>query len=95
MFNNPRFITTGIHHRVDPLLQFFIWRCIDDLEEPQDYLQVFTISAKDGYVKLVHTQENPTYSQEYLVKTDAPVFVGKIYVIDDGDHSTMLLAEEY
>lgn len=31
---------------------------------------------------------------EYLIPSEAPI-TQKVYVIDDGDHSTMLLAEEY
>jgi len=46
--------------------------------------------------KIVHSQEMPEYKMEYLVKLQgAPIFVGKIYVIDDKTHSTMLKAEEY
>ena len=32
---------------------------------------------------------------KYLFETDAPFFIGKVFVIDDETHSTMLLAEEY
>ena len=60
---------------------------------PKDYLQVFEISGAHDKVKVIHTQEEPEYRREYL--WDAPVFCGKIFVIDDGDHSTMLLVEEY
>jgi len=42
---------------------------------PKDYLQIFELSAENGKVKIKHTQEEPEYSQEYLI--DAPVFVGK------------------
>ena len=38
----------------------------------------------------------PEYKMEYLIKLQgAPIFVGKVYVIDDKTHSTMLKAEEY
>ena len=44
----------------------------------------------------VESQEMPEYKMEYLIKLQgAPIFVGKIYVIDDKTHSTMLKAEEY
>ena len=47
-------------------------------------------------MKIVHSQEMPEYKMEYLVKLQgAPIFVGKVYVIDDKTHSTMLKAEEY
>ena len=49
----------------------------------------------DGGLKIIHIQEEPEYKREYQLQTDTPIFIGKIYAIDDGDHSTMLLAEEY
>ncbi|MEE1536551.1 MAG: DUF960 family protein, partial [Ruminococcus sp.] len=36
----------------------------------------------------------PEYSKEYQISTEKPI-TAKVYVIDDIDHSTMLLAEEY
>ena len=92
-FKNKRFITAGVDSNVSPLLQLFMWHCIDAMPPPKDYLQVFELSAENGKVKIKHIQEEPEYNREYLI--DAPVFVGKIFVIDDETHSTMLLAEEY
>ena len=45
--------------------------------------------------KIMHIQEEPEYEREYLIISDTPFFVGKIFVIDDETHSTMILAEEY
>ena len=92
-FKNQRFITAGVDSNVSPLLQLFMWHCIDAMPPPKDYLQIFELSAENGKVKIKHIQEEPEYSQEYLI--DASVFIGKIFVIDDETHSTMLLAEEY
>ena len=39
--------------------------------------------------------EQPEYRMEYLLPTISNPVTAKVYVIDDGDHSTMLLAEEY
>lgn len=94
-FENKRFVTKGVAEQVSPLLQIFMWRCIDDMPAPKDYLQVFKLSIEDGTQKIKHIQEQPEYKAEYLIKSDAPLFVGKIFVIDDETHSTMLLAEEY
>ena len=63
------------------------------MPSPRDYLQVFKISKEGDQLKITHTQEVPAYRREYLL--DAPVFVDKIYAIDDGEQSTMLLANEY
>ena len=77
------------------LIQLFMWHCIDELDEPKDYLQIFNCSMYDGLQKITHIQEQPEYKREYLLKTDVPIFIGKIFVIDDETHSTMLLASEY
>ena len=80
---------------MSPLLQLFMWHCIDALPPPRDYLQVFELSSTQNKIKIRHIQEQPEYSKEYLLIADAPVFVGKIFVIDDDSHSTMIIANEY
>ena len=94
-FKNRRLITCGVDLKVNTLLQVFMWYCIDTMPEPKDYLQVFTCTESDGKQKIIHAQEEPEYKREYLIESDNPFFVGKIFVIDDETHSTMLLAEEY
>ena len=78
-FKNKRYITRGVNERVPLLTQLFMWKCIDTLEIDKDYLQVFNCSVRDGKQKIIHIQEEPEYSKEYLFKTDAPLFVGKIF----------------
>ena len=94
-FKNRRLITAGVDNRVSPLLQLFLWHCIDAMPPPKDYLQIFNCTIFDGKQKITHIQEMPEYHREYLLDVDASFFVGKIFVIDDDTHSTMLLAEEY
>ena len=92
---NKRYITKGVSESVSLLLQLFMWECIDKLTVKKDYLQVFKCSLLGTKQKIKHIQEEPEYTREYLLNTDTPIFIGKIFVIDDGEHSTMLLAEEY
>lgn len=94
-FKNRRLITCGVDLKVNKLLQVFMWHLIDELPQPKDYLQVFNCTGYDGKQKITHIQEEPEYKREYLIETDTPLFVGKIFVVDDETHSTMLLAEEY
>ena len=94
-FQNRRFITRGVDSEIDPLLQIFMWQCIDTMPPIKDYLQVFRLTEENGMQKVIHTQEEPEYKMEYLINSDTPVFIGKVFVIDDKTHSTMLLAEEY
>lgn len=39
-------------------------------------------------------QEEPEFEKTYVFPMEEPIYE-KIFVIDDGEHSTMLLAEEY
>jgi hypothetical protein len=50
----------------------------------------------DGVIlqKIIHEQEQPVYKKEYIIPSEHPVNL-KVYVIDDEDHSTMLLSSEY
>ena len=57
-------------------------------------LQLFNLQPSGAMQRLTHTSEEPEYHMVYLIPSDAPI-TAKIYIIDDGDHSTMLLAEEY
>lgn len=95
MFQNKRYLTRGIHESIPFELQLFLWELIDSMKIEQDYLQVFELTvAKDAKQLLRHTQENPDYEVFYKLNVPNPVNA-KIYVIDDINHSTMLLAEEY
>ena len=94
-FENKKYITMSVDQYINPLLQVFMWQCIEELDVPKDYLQVFECSLSGTKQKIEHSQEEPFYKREYLLSTDTPIFIGKIFVIDDGEHSTMLLAEEY
>lgn len=64
----------------------------------KDYLQVFLLQesfdGKQWRQKIIHTQEQPFYMMEHLLKS-THIVNARIYVIDDITHCTMLLAEEY
>ena len=90
-----RYITKGVDAQVNPLLQIFMWHLTDTVPSPRDYLQVFELTSEDGKQKITHIQEEPEYKREYLLGADIPIFIGKIFVIDDETQMTMLLAEEY
>ena len=98
MFKNERYLTVGIANTLPPWLVFMLWDSIDNMETPVDYLQVFSVSyeEKDGlsHLTIVHSQENPEYTQTYTAVAQDTVNA-KIFVIDDGSYSTMMLAEEY
>ena len=94
MFDNNRYLTRGVDNAIPMELQLFLWNCVDGLPEPRDYLQVFELSASGPMQSIVHSSEEPEYRKVYMIPSDAPI-TEKLYIIDDGDHSTMLLANEY
>ena len=98
-----RYVTGGVDERIPLDLQRLMWTSIDMrmlfANEKIDYLQVFTFKKIDGEIlALHHTQEQPPrlnvtyieYREEYQ-----DVLEETIFVIDGGDHSTMLFAYEY
>lgn len=100
MFNNARYVTSGIAAEIPEPLQIMLWSMIDTMVvEKKDYLQVFELEAigldsKQPIQKITHRQEVPVYKKEYYLKSDFPM-KKKIFIIDDETHSTMLLASEY
>ena len=100
VFSNKRYITCGISSAIPHEIQLALWRMIDNLRASTDvevdYLQIFRLSIQNGKQKIIHRQEEPVYCNEILVAFIwNPVENAKIFVIDDGAHSTMMLAEEY
>ena len=95
MFKNNRYITRGVQSRIPHDTQRLLWYLIDVLEIPEvDSFQFYTLTIEESKQKILHQQEQPEYSMELLVEVSEPVSE-KVYVIDDGENSTMLLAEEY
>ena len=87
MFKNAKYITRGVQSEIPIELQLFMWGCIGSVPEP-DYLQIFRLEPMKTMQKITHEQEQPQFKREYHI-------TAKVYIIDDGEHSTMLLAEEY
>ncbi len=94
MFNNNRYLTCGVDSTIPLELQLFLWECVERMPTPKDYLQVFELKPVGSLQSITHSSEEPEYHMEYLLSLDTPI-KEKLYIIDDGDHSTMLLANEY
>ena len=95
MFQNDKYLTRGVSQTIPNWLVILLWHLIAAMQtESKDYLQVFRLQKTGQGQRITHTQEQPPYSRELFVPcTDA--VNAKLFVIDDGTHSTMLLAEEY
>ena len=93
--NQPRYLTRGIDENIPLELQLFMWEAVDRMPEPKDWLQVFNLSVENGLQVIKHTSEQPKFDMTYILTALTKAVTAKIYIIDDGDHCTMLLAEEY
>ena len=89
-----RYLSRGVCDTIPIELQLFMWGCIDHLPEESDYLQVFDFEQEPCIQSITHRAEDPEYRKVYRLPSGVPI-KEKVYVIDDGDHSTMLLASEY
>ena len=94
MFDNKRYLTCGVDSTIPIGLQLFLWECVERMPAPKDYLQVFELKPVGSLQSITHRSEEPEYRKVYMIPSDTPI-TEKLYIIDDGDHSTMLLANEY
>lgn len=94
MFQNSHYMTKGVAFAVPPETVLLLWQMVAEMPEPKDYLQIFRLSVEGGRQTVRHEQEQPPYSRTVCFSCSQPVNA-KVYVIDDENHSTMLLAEEY
>lgn len=99
----PRYMTRGISERIPVSVQIILWNMVDNLRKVMelDYLQVFELKTigsheEETLVQVIkHSQEEPEYERVWYIPTKRAGVTGKIYIIDDGECSTMLWAEEY
>lgn len=109
MFENRRMLTKTIDNEIHPYIQLFLWGRIDWLKKEMklDSWQVFTLETIRGnnphevIQVVIHKQENPKFEQVSYIPWFSLSFSGykpidaKILVIDDGEFSTMMFANEY
>lgn len=101
LFRGHQYKTSGVDHYVPQEVQLAIWSYIDSRRNQQipfDYLLVFELkpSQKDGVkMQLIDChQEVPEHRDEISVICEEPISE-KLFLIDDIDHVTLLLATEY
>ena len=95
MFQSEKYLTQGVNAEIPLMLQLVMWKMISDIPAEKDYLQVFRLSGENGIQTIIHEQEQPAYKKIVSFQWPEAVVTQKVFVIDDGDHCTMLLAEEY
>ena len=92
-----RYITSGVNEQISIDIQLFCWYCYEVVKATgkYDYLQVFELKQVAEHTQQIeHRQEVPEYNQVYQLRSINPI-EQKIFIIDEGEYATMLLAEEY
>ena len=97
-----RYATSGVAENFPIELQVALSSAVEQMREKVsgklDYLQVFEIvtevKGQKKFLHIYHMQECPEAKLEYFIPTDVEINSGA-YMIDDVDHITLLLAEEY
>ena len=96
MFDRDRYLTIEVSNEIPLEIHILLWSMIDELNVKKDYLQVFEIDPIGiNLLKIEHRQEVPRYKKEIVVRNVGISSKVKIFVIDDGEHSTMMLSSEY
>ena len=92
-----RYITNGVNEQIPLELQLFCWQCYERVKATgkYDYLQVLELKQIGEYIQQIeHRQEVPEYNQVYKLRANDSINQ-KIFIIEEGNSVTMLLAEEY
>lgn len=96
MFDKDRYLTRGVSNEIPLEIQLLLWSMIGEVTVKKDYLQVFEIEPlNSNLLKIEHRQEVPKYKKEIIVSNAGINSKVKLFVIDDGEYSTMMLSEEY
>lgn len=96
MFDKDRYLTRGVSEEIPLEIQILLWSMIVGIKIKKDYLQVFKIEPiKNRLLKIEHRQEIPKYKKEHVVVNTGINSKVKIFVIDDGEYSIMMLSSEY
>ena len=96
-----RYVTRDVNEEVDIRLQLIMWSMLDKLKDEGnvelDYLQVFRIRKEGNKIVISQSQEVPEYSCTYEIELEDIQIDDeiKLYVIDNGEYSTMLFPSEY
>ncbi|MFR6399543.1 DUF960 family protein [Ruminococcus sp.] len=101
MFSGKKYLTKGIYTNIPLEIQQFLWRAVETMPAPKDYLQVFVLCIQNGIQVVHHSAEQSVFDMTYVLPNISEPVSAKIYIIDDyyadeNQHiATMLLSEEY
>ena len=93
MVTKNNYISRGVDLSIPRELQLFIWRCMENLPESHDDVQIFELKQKGKLQSITHRTVEPDYRRNYDLSMEDPI-TQKIYVVEQKDFSTMLLASE-
>lgn len=96
-FENQRYITMGVDQFVHPTLQVFMWHCVDEMNEPKDYLQVFKLAADEENIKTAFYKAKKMLRSGALKNRKAIVekYIKQVTVYEDKIEIEFSLSDSY
>lgn len=96
MFSNERYLTMEVADKVPVEIQILMWNLVEEIKVKKDYLQVFEVIPNGSeFVEIIHKQEIPEFTCNYIIKNIGIKTKMKLYIIDNGQYSTMMFSHEY
>ena len=106
MFNGQIYISQGFEEEIPLAQKGCVFEAIELMSQKPDsevdYLQKFEMMPCIDYSTgipcqmVVHTQDDPEYRNEYFILVDdGDIVSNTVFVVDEGDSYTCLLAREY
>lgn len=98
-----QYVTRGVHEAISMDIQMLLWRLIHQKRDrgvELDYLQVFELTHEQldcvqSVQKILMRQGQPPMEEVVVEKSIVQPITTKIWVIDNGEYSTMLFPNEY
>lgn len=97
MCDKNKYTTKEINEKISLIHVMLMFELVHDMNIKKDYLQIFKlfVDNENKNLQIVeHSQEQPYYTRLHKFITLNPV-EAKIYVVDDGEYSVMMFADEY
>ncbi|EJQ42369.1 hypothetical protein IEE_03934 [Bacillus cereus BAG5X1-1] len=97
--NQNRFVTKAVQNIIPLELQQFLWLIIDCRKaagDRLDYFQVFELRSDHEHQFVCNTQVSPPLQLEYKFTLNSKEVINcNVWLLDNGEYTTMLLPSDY
>lgn len=91
-----RYVTKEVLDVVPVEISLLLYELIEELNVEIDYLQIFKLNPiGSNVVEIIHKQEVPKYESTRYIYNNKLEEKLKLYIIDNGENSTLMFSYEY